>query len=326
MEPAAPGCFDTTPVLLAQDIPSLKRRGAVKDTNHSFMKHLNQITVIGLGLLGASVALSVRRALGKVRVVGYSHRDSTRQKARQQGVADAVEDTLDAAVAQADLVILATPIRTFEGYFNEMAEHLKAGAIVTDVGSTKKAVHHWAARCLPKQVHFVGSHPIAGSEKQGLDYGRDDLLIGARCILTRTKTTCAAAFGTVQAFWAALGCSVETMTPAAHDLTLGMVSHLPHITAAALVNANRLEDLYRAGKGFMDTSRVASGPANVWMDILLTNPDACTSGIDKLIAQLQRFRTAIEDGDEQQLEKLLDHARQKREQLIEYKLEQKELF
>lgn len=290
------------------------------------MKHLNQISIIGLGLLGASVALSVRRALGKVRVVGYSHRDSTRQKARQQGIADYVAETLAEAVENADIVILAAPIRTFEEYFRQMSPHLKAGAIVTDVGSTKKMVHQWAAKRLPKKVHFVGSHPIAGSEKQGLDYGRDDLLIGARCILTRTKTTNAAAFEAVRAFWAALGCSVETMTPAAHDRTLGMVSHLPHITAASLVNANRLEDLYSAGKGFMDTSRVASGPANIWMDILLTNPDACTKGIDKLIAQLQRFRTAIEEGDEQQLEKLLDTARQKREQLIEYKLEKKELF
>ena len=290
------------------------------------MSKLNQVSVIGLGLLGASVSLSVRRAMPGVRVVGYSHRESTRTKAVQQGIADAVAETLDAAVVDADLVILATPIRTFEGYFRQMSPHLKDGAIVTDVGSTKKNVHHWAARFLPKRVSFVGSHPIAGSEKQGLDYGRDDLLIGARCILTQTQTTRADALAAVRTFWETLGCSIEVMTPHAHDMALGMVSHLPHITAAALVNANRLEDMYRAGKGFMDTSRVASGPANIWMDILLTNPDACTQGIDKLIAQLERFRTAIDTGDEHQLEKLLDTARQKREQLIEYKLEKKELF
>ena len=290
------------------------------------MKKIKKVSVIGLGLLGASVALSVRRAMASVNVVGYSHRDSTRQKARQQGIAASVAETLAAAVEGADVVILATPIRTFEGYFREMAEHLKAGAIVTDVGSTKGVVHRWAAKFLPPGVHFVGSHPIAGSEKQGLDYGRDDLLIGARCILTQNKTTDADAMAAVRVFWEMLGCSVEVMTPASHDRTLGMVSHLPHLAAASLVNANRLEDLYSAGKGFMDTSRVASGPANIWMDILLTNPDACVNGIDKLIAQLQRFRIAIETGDEKELEKLLDQARQKREQLIEYKLEKKELF
>ncbi len=290
------------------------------------MKTLNQITVIGLGLLGASVALSVRRAMGASRVVGYSHRASTRQKARLQGIADAVEETLEAALEAADLVVLATPIRTFEGYLKQMAGCLKDGAIVTDVGSTKAVVHRWAERLLGRGGRFVGSHPIAGSEKQGLDYGRDDLLIGARCILTQTDTTDPEALAAVHWFWQTLGCVVEQMSPAEHDRTLAMVSHLPHVAAASLVNANRPADMHRAGKGFMDTSRVASGPANVWMDILLTNKQGCLEGIDKLITQLERFRTAIEAGDEQQLEKLLETARQKREKLIEYKLEQKELF
>ena len=287
---------------------------------------IKQVSVIGLGLLGSSVSLSILRAMPTVRVVGYSHRNSTREKARQQGVAGRVEETLQAAVEGSDVIILATPIRTFEAYFREMSPYLKKGAIVTDVGSTKAMVHRWAGRLLPKKAHFVGSHPIAGSEKQGLDYGRDDLLIGARCILTQTRGTDAKALAAVRAFWEKLGCSVESMTPTAHDRTLGMVSHLPHITAASLINANRLEDLYSAGKGFMDTSRVASGPANIWMDIFLTNPTACTQGIDKLIAELERFRTAIQKGDEKQLETLLEQARQKRESLIAYKLERKELF
>ncbi len=272
------------------------------------------------------MSLSVLRAMPGVQVVGYSHRELTRRKARRQGVATEVAETLEAAVSRADLVILASPIRTFEGYFSQISPHLKAGAIVTDVGSTKGLVHRWAAKRLKKGVYFVGSHPIAGSEKQGLDYARDDLLIGARCILTRTAKTHAAAFRAVRAFWEKLGCNVEQMCPTVHDRTLGMVSHLPHLSAAALVNANKLEDLYSAGKGFMDSSRVASGPANIWVDIFLTNPTACTQGIDKLIAQLERFRTAIADGDEKQLEKLLEYARQKRERLIAYKLKKKELF
>jgi len=290
------------------------------------MNQLNQVSIIGLGLLGASVSLSIRRAMPGVRIVGYSHRESTRQKASEQDIVDLVEETVQACVEFSDLIILASPIRTFEGYFRDIGPCLKEGAFVTDVGSTKRIVHQWAVRFLPKQVKFVGSHPIAGSEKQGLDFGRDDLLIGARCILTHTRTTDPEALAAVKAFWEKLGCSIEVMSPYAHDLALGMVSHLPHITAAALVNANQLKDLFRCGKGFIDTSRVASGPPNIWMDILLTNPDACVKGIDKLIAELERFRTAIEDGNERQLEKLLEQARQKREQLIEYKLEQKELF
>jgi prephenate dehydrogenase len=290
------------------------------------MNKIKQVSVVGLGLLGASVSLSIQRAMPSTQVVGYSHRDSTRQKARLQSIASRIDDVLSDAVTQADLVILATPIRTFEAYFRQIAPHLKAGAIVTDVGSTKAMVHQWAARTLPKKIQFVGSHPIAGSEKQGLEYARDDLLIGARCILTHTRTTKPEAMDTVGEFWKKLGCRLEQMTPAVHDRILGMVSHLPHLTAASLVNANRLEDMHNAGKGFMDTSRVASGPANIWMDILLTNRDACIQGIDKLIAQLKLFKGAIQNGDETMLEKMLDQARQKRERLIAYKLERKELF
>lgn len=243
------------------------------------MNTFKQISVIGLGLLGASVSLSIRRAMSGTRVVGHSHRESTRRKAAEQGIVDSVAETVQTCVEEADLVVLASPIRTFEGYFRQMAPYLKEGAVVTDVGSTKRIVHQWASRLLPKRVKFVGSHPIAGSEKQGLDFARDDLLPGAKCIMTQTQTTDPAAVAAVRLFWERLGCTVEVMSPAAHDRILAMVSHLPHITAASLVNANRLEDLYLAGTGFIDTSRVASGPANIWTDILLTNKQGCLRGI-----------------------------------------------
>ncbi|NLK42571.1 MAG: prephenate dehydrogenase/arogenate dehydrogenase family protein [Planctomycetes bacterium] len=290
------------------------------------MNTFKQISVIGLGLLGASVSLSIRRAMSGTRVVGHSHRESTRRKAAEQGIVDSVAETVQTCVEEADLVVLASPIRTFEGYFRQMAPYLKEGAVVTDVGSTKRIVHQWASRLLPKRVKFVGSHPIAGSEKQGLDFARDDLLPGAKCIMTQTQTTDPAAVAAVRLFWERLGCTVEVMSPAAHDRILAMVSHLPHITAASLVNANRLEDLYLAGTGFIDTSRVASGPANIWTDILLTNKQGCLRGISKLVVELERFYDALERGDEEQLQKLLEAARKKRERLIEYKLEKKELF
>ena len=290
------------------------------------MNTFKQISVIGLGLLGASVSLSIRRAMSGTRVVGDSHRESTRRKAAEQGIVDSVAETVQTCVEEADLVVLASPIRTFEGYFRQMAPYLKEGAVVTDVGSTKRIVHQWASRLLPKRVKFVGSHPIAGSEKQGLDFARDDLLPGAKCIMTQTQTTDPAAVAAVRLFWERLGCTVEVMSPAAHDRILAMVSHLPHITAASLVNANRLEDLYLAGTGFIDTSRVASGPANIWTDILLTNKQGCLRGISKLVVELERFYDALERGDEEQLQKLLEAARKKRERLIEYKLEKKELF
>ena len=224
-----------------------------------------------MGLLGASVTLSIKRDLPDSRVVGYSHRAETRKKARQYGVAHEIAETLDDAVQNADMVILATPILTFEDYFADMAACLKTGAIVTDVGSTKQLPHRWAAKLLLKGVYYVGSHPIAGSEKRGVEYARDDLLTGANCIITKAAGTHAASVKILEKFWTRLGCAVKVMTPARHDQIFGHVSHLPHITAASLVNANKAQDLEFAGRGFIDTTRVASGPANVWSDILMTN-------------------------------------------------------
>lgn len=290
------------------------------------MKKLEKISIAGMGLLGASVTLSVRRDLPGCRVVGYSHRAQTREKARQNGIADEIAETLEESVENADLVILATPIRTFESYFARIAERLKPGCIVTDVGSTKLLPHQWAAQCLPKGVHYVGSHPIAGSEKRGLEYARDDLLTGAVCMLTKTAGTHAASVTVLEQFWTRLGCKVNIMSPARHDKIFGMVSHLPHLTAAALVNANTPADMQFAGRGFIDTTRVASGPANVWTDIFMTNPETCTKGIDALIDQLNQIRKAVAEGDEAKLKKLLEKAADKRAEMIRRKIQQKELF
>ena len=290
------------------------------------MKKLKKVSVVGMGLLGASVTLSIKRGFPNTQVVGYSHRGETRQKAQQYGVADQITETLDEAVQNADIVILATPIQTFEDYFVKMASCLKAGAIVTDVGSTKALPHRWASEHLPKGVHYVGSHPIAGSEKRGLEYARDDLLAGAACIITKTTGTHTASVEVLEQFWARLDCTVKVMTPAKHDKIFGMVSHLPHLTAMALVNASSQQDMQYAGKGFMDTTRVSSGPANVWTDILMTNAATCVTGIDELIAQLELVQKAIQSGDEKQVIKLLEKAAQKRSKMIQYKIEQKELF
>jgi prephenate dehydrogenase len=296
------------------------------ECNPFLMKKLNKISVIGMGLLGASVTLSAKRALARSRIVGYSHRDSTRQKARQYEVADEIADSLEAAVEAADVVILATPIQIFEDYFKQITPYLKDGCIVTDVGSTKTLPHKWAAAHLPKGVYYVGSHPIAGSEKRGVEYARDDLLVNARCILTRVRGTSAAAIEVLEDFWSKLGCNVEVMSPANHDRIFGMVSHLPHMTAAALVNSVSQQNIKFAGRGFIDTTRVASGPSNVWTDILMTNSDTCIEAIEKLVAQLQTLQAAIAAGDTQKVNKILAQASQKRAKLIQHKIDQKELF
>jgi prephenate dehydrogenase len=292
------------------------------------MRHFKQITVIGLGLLGSSVCLAVSRRVGLrgVRTAGWTHRPTTRAKARRLKVADEIFDDIRKSVANADVVILATPICTFERIFSEIKDALSPGCIVTDVGSTKVLPCKWAAKRLPKNVYYVGSHPIAGSEQRGVEFGRDDLFDGALCILTPTQNTNRRAVSVLKKFWSALGCFVKVMPPAAHDRIFANVSHLPHITAAALVNASNAQELKFAGRGFMDTSRIASGPANIWADVLLTNAQNISRGIDRLTGELAKFKKALRSGDRKKIRKLLESAVSKRHSFVKYKMSRKELI
>lgn len=290
------------------------------------VKDLRQITVVGLGLLGGSISLAVLRSFPRVKVIGYAHRASTRALARELAVATEVTGSLTAAVADSDLVILATPIGVFKAVFDEIADVLPGGCIVTDVGSTKVLPHRWADEALPKGVHYVGSHPIAGSEQRGIEFARDDLFDRAICILTTTKKSNQQVVDTLSGFWSELGCILQTMTPAEHDRVFANVSHLPHITAVALTNSNNNEDLKFCGKGFMDSSRIASSSADIWADVLLTNAKNVTRGISKVISELNRLREAIEKGNKKQIEALLEKARVKRAALIEHKLKNKEIL
>jgi prephenate dehydrogenase len=290
------------------------------------VKELRQITVIGLGLLGGSAALAILRSLPRVKVTGYAHRPATRRKAKKLAIAIEITDDIIKSVSQADLVILATPICTFEKIFGTIAGSLPRGSIVTDIGSTKVLPHRWAKKRLPDTIHYVGSHPIAGSEQRGVEFARDDLFDQALCILTTTPKTNRKALLTLKKFWSGLGCRVKLMTLKEHDRIFANVSHLPHVAAAALTNANSLEELKLAGKGFIDTSRIASGPTNIWADVLLTNASNINHGIDRIIVELSTLRKAIKHQDRKQIEKLLESARSKRAALINYKMKKRELI
>ena len=290
------------------------------------MNNLRQVGVLGLGLLGGSISLAVLRCFSHTKVVGYAHRHSTRNKARRLAVASEVADDIRQCVCDSDLVILASPLSTYEHIFVEIADSLPVGCIVTDVGSTKVRPHRWADKKLPKNVHYVGSHPIAGSEQRGVEFARDDLFDRAMCVLTATEKTHRRALQILKKFWSELGCFVKVMKPAEHDRVFTNVSHLPHVLAAALVNANSSEDLKFAGKGFMDTSRVASGPANVWADVLLTNTKNAIKGIDRVIVELNKLKEAIKSENKAKIEKLLETARNKRTTMIKYMIGKKEFI
>lgn len=290
------------------------------------MKELKQITVIGLGLLGGSVTLSVLRQVKGVKTTGYAHRHATRRKARKLLAKTEIVSDIKKGVANADLVILATPISTFEKIFSEISDALPSGCIVTDVGSTKVLPQRWATKYLPKGVHYVGSHPIAGSEQRGIEFAREDLFEQAICILTTTTKTNRQAVQTLKRFWSKLGCHIKLMRPAEHDRILANISHLPHIAAAALINTISTKDGKFAGKGFIDTSRIASGPVNIWADVLLTNANNTVKGVDKMITELTKLRRAIKKQNKGQIEKLLEAAKSRRSTLINYKMKKKELI
>jgi prephenate dehydrogenase len=290
------------------------------------LKELQQVSVIGLGLLGSSIALAITRNNISIKTVGYSHRAVTRRRARQLGVADVIFDDIRKSVAEADIVIIATPVGTFEEIFRTIAPALKKGCIVTDVGSTKVLAHKWAKKILSKHTCYAGSHPIAGSEQRGVEYGRDDLFDNAPCIITKDASTNPSAVQKLKKFWSSLGCIVSTMTPQQHDRILGGISHLPHALAAAMLNASDLNELKFCGKGFMDTSRIASSPVNIWSDIFYTNSANVCKNIDRLIKELVKLKRAIKLKDKKQIEKLLGLARNKRAKLVEYKMSRKEFL
>ena len=218
------------------------------------------------------------------------------------------------------MVILCTPVGVFEGLIREMVNVLKSGAIVTDVGSTKRSVVAIAERELPAGVHFVGSHPMAGSEKRGVEFARADLFQNALCILTPTDKTDKAALDAVEGFWKALGMRTTKLSPPEHDQLLAEVSHLPHALAAALVTLQSEKALTLAGKGFLDATRIAGGDGALWRDILMDNRDNVLASIGNLRKHLGELEGLLNGEGREELAKWLDRAAARRAKLLEQKL------
>lgn len=274
--------------------------------------------------MGGSIGLAVRSTLSDCIVCGYGHRPSTLQKAQQMGAIDEAYADAASAVRGADLVILCTPVGLFEELLRQIAPALQPGAIVTDVGSTKRSVVQAGETLLPKEVYFVGSHPMAGSEKRGVEFARTDLLRGAMCILTPTERTNAQALAKVRAFWEALEMRIHEMSPAHHDQRLADVSHLPHAVAAALVLMQDEASLQLAGKGFLDTTRIAGGDGALWRDIFLDNRDNMRQSLTRMRDCMNRLLDLLDAQDGQAIAEWLNAAARRREELLERKLREME--
>jgi prephenate dehydrogenase len=273
------------------------------------------LSILGVGLLGGSIALAARDKLSNCKITGYGHRRQTLDEALNAGVIHEGYADPASAVRGADFVVLCTPVGTFTELLRAIAPALAPGAIVTDVGSTKRSIVRAAAEHLPAGVSFVGSHPMAGSEKRGLQYARADLTRGALCIVTPTDHTPPAATEAVESFWRLIGMRTARMSADEHDRRLADVSHLPHALAAALVTMQENASLDLAGNGFRDATRIAAGDAGLWRDIFLDNRDNVRDSARRLRDELDALLERLEPDRPDELHDWLDRAAQRRKGL-----------
>lgn len=268
----------------------------------------SKITIIGVGLIGGSFALGCRSRGLAAHVVGAGRHESSLSKAKALGAIDSHTTDFSSAAMGADLVMLATPISAMAALAEQIKGVLKAGAIVTDVGSAKKKVVEQMEEILGGRAFFVGGHPVAGKETQGVEEADPGIFLGARCILTVSEKTDAGALEKVSELWRKLGCEVVYMSPGEHDSILAAVSHLPQLAASCLIDAvyelgGKDQRLFRyAGRGLADSTRIAASNPEMWTDICLLNKGPIAEALSKYKKSIDRAAQLIESGDSQGLQ------------------------
>ena len=280
---------------------------------------IRRLCIVGPGLLGGSVALAARarRLAGEIVVVGRS--EASVAPAVRAGAADRGTTDLAAGLRGADFCVLATPVATLERQLAAVWAAAEPGTVITDVGSTKGRIVATAERLAGQRpLDFVGSHPMAGSERAGFAEARADLFVAATVILTPTERTAPAALGRVRAFWEAVGGRPTLLDPLTHDRATAAVSHLPHLVADALVDAVLRMDpafLDVAARGFRDTTRIAASSPPVWREIFQDNRAALAEALAAFRKSLDHLEAVIALGDAAAVEAELDRIKQHREKL-----------
>ena len=271
--------------------------------------------IIGVGLIGASVALALHETGLSNSVIGCGRKEENLRRATERGIIDDYRMDAAAAVEGADLVVLATPVGMLSTIAAGMRTTLKKDALVTDVGSVKGALVSELESLMPDGVHYIGSHPIAGSDKSGIDDARGNLFSGARCIVTPTQRSNIDALDKVIALWETVGGLVECMDPLRHDEIFALISHLPHIIAYAIVNAVESIDpgcVEYSGGGFRDTTRIAASSPELWRDISTMNRHNLIRVLDSFKENLHRIERCLEENDGEGIEKEFLRAQQLR--------------
>lgn len=283
-----------------------------------------RVALIGLGLIGSSLAHVMRREGLAGHIAGHARSADTRDEVVKLGFADSVHEHPQDAVRDADLVILCVPVGSCGAVAEAIAGDLKAGAILTDVGSVKGSVVVDVSPHVPDGVHFVPGHPIAGTEQSGPASGFAELFTNRWCILTPEADADKEAVEKLTAFWKACGSHVDVMTVDHHDMVLGITSHLPHLiaysivsTAADLEEVTKSEVIKYSAAGFRDFTRIAASDPIMWRDVFLTNKDAVLELLSRFSEDLSALQKAIRWGDEDQLVELFTRSREIRRGIIE---------
>jgi prephenate dehydrogenase len=280
---------------------------------------IRQLTIVGLGLLGGSVAKAVRARGIAERIVAVGRRAGGLEAGRRDGVVDVVTTDLQSGVRHADFILLAAPVAAIEAMLPEVWQSARAEPTVTDVGSAKAAIVRTAERLATERpLAFVGSHPMAGSEQSGYAVARADLFDGATVIITPTERTEAPAVKRVTQFWERLGARVTPVEPDAHDRVVAAISHLPHLVADALVGSvTRLDPaaLELVGRGFRDSTRIAASDPRVWREIFVTNRAALAEALAAFRSVLSSLEAMIAGDEGDALERKLAEIKALRERL-----------
>ncbi len=276
---------------------------------------IQKLTIVGVGLIGGSIGLAARRRDLADQVVGVGRQTSTLDKAQELGAITEGTLELDKGVFGANFVVFCTPVHLISKQILQAAPHLAKGTLLTDAGSTKGSIVRELEGKLPKEVHFLGSHPLAGSEKRGPEHADADLFQDRLTILTPTEQTQESTLQQVQEFWKGLGSHIKLMSPEAHDQALALTSHLPHLLASALAGILP-EDLYElTATGFRDTTRVAASDPSIWTGIFQQNREAVLQTLQILNQRLNEFQQALENNEKPRIDSLLAQAKKVRDAL-----------
>lgn len=287
------------------------------------MVQFKKVSIIGVGLIGGSIGLAIKKRRLADEVIGVFRHESTLLRALKCNAIDKGTMFIEGGVNKADLIIVTSPVHSIPKIIKMAAKYAKNGAIITDVGSTKA----WIVGSIDKgiardrNIHFVGSHPMAGSEHTGVEFARANLFEKAPCIVTKTAKTDRASLNRVVNFWSSLGATVKVMDPVSHDKSVSLISHLPHIVAFGLAGSVPMRELQYAAEGFKDTTRVASSDPDLWADIFLTNKKEILKAGRLFEVYYKDMLKAISRGDRKKTVDLLKRAKSKRDELKSYEKE-----